>query len=175
MARYQIMEGEEFVGGHLLEWGGLFIHTGIQTSSFKGQLSQDFDDEQVVVSGQTATFSNATAQIDLESSSTSIPIEVSTYIRAAWILTISAGAGFDFVTSESDVDINASGVANTAGNTFIADIAANENESGEGELTNGRAFLAFQLNLPAFRFFVHANQSITSEQLGVNTGVKILW
>lgn len=176
MARYHLIEGKDFVGGNMLSWGGVFVHTGIQRSSFEIDLTQAFDDETVEVSGQDATFGDSSASFTLESTNFAIPVEVSTYIRMAWALTFFGGAGFDIVSGSTDVELNASGsVEGSTGGTYRTDISASDSDSGDADATNFRAFVGGQLNLPFFRVFVHANKGLGNDLLGVNLGAKILW
>ena len=112
MARYQIIDGIDIIPGSLLSWGGVHLHTGFQRSSMKGSFKQSFDDEQIDIgSGQTATLTNSYAKFDLDSSVTTIPVEVSTYLRAGYVLTLFGGAGFDLVSGSTDVSLNSEGTA----------------------------------------------------------------
>lgn len=178
MARYQIMEGKDIFPGYMLQWGGVFLHTGFQRSSFKADLTSSFKDETVEISGgQTATFGNSSATFALDTTTTTIPIEISTYIRTIWALTFSAGAGFDYVMGSTDVDLSASGTAsgNGAASSYAASISASDNASEDADATNFRAFGGLQLNLPFFRIFLNYNKSLENDLVGANAGVKILW
>jgi len=176
MARYQIMEGKDIFPGHMLEWGGVFLHTGLQRSSFKADLTSSFKDQTVTVSGQDATFGNTNATFNLETTTTTIPIEVSTYLRTIWALTFSGGAGFDLVSGTTDVSLSASGsVIGSTGGNFQTDITASESDSGKADATNFRAFGGVQFNLPFFRIYAHVNKGIGNNLVGANVGAKILW
>ncbi|MBD66568.1 MAG: hypothetical protein CME62_15255 [Halobacteriovoraceae bacterium] len=177
MARYQIMDGIDVFPGYMLEWGGVFLHTGIQRSTFKADLSSVFDDQVVDVEGQSATFKNALATFDIETTTTTIPIEVSTYLRTIWALTFYTGAGFDLVSGSTDVSLNADGdvEGGSGGNTFDTTISANESDSGEADATNFRAFGGIQLNIPFVRVYAHINKGLGNDLIGANAGVKILW
>jgi hypothetical protein len=75
MARYRILDGIDFIPGSLLSWGGVFLHTGFQRSSFELDLTQSFNDETINVSGgASANLSNASAKFNLESTTTTIQV-----------------------------------------------------------------------------------------------------
>ena len=145
-ARYQIVDEKDIIPGTLLQWGGVHLHTGFQKSSIKGTITQKFDDQVVDLgSGQTATFGNSSAKFQLESSTFSIPIEVSTFLRAGYVFTFFGGAGLDIVSGSTDVSIGANGTATGTG--YTANISADESDSGEAEATNMRAFGGLQFNI----------------------------
>ena len=178
MARYQILEGVDFVPGNMLSWGGVFLHTGFQRSSVEADVTQSFKDENIDVGGgQTATLGNSSATFSFETTNTTIPIEVATYLRGAWAFTIFGGAGFDLVTGSTDISLAASGTASGqgAGSGFSADIEANESASGDADATNGRAFVGLQFNLPFVRVYTQLNKGLGNDLIGGHAGLKILW
>lgn len=178
MARYQIVDAIDIVPGNLFKWGGVFIHTGIQRSSVEADVTQSFPNEEITTdSGQTATLNNTSANFTFETSNTTIPIEVSTYLRMAWALTLFTGAGFDLVSGSTDVSLNASGTATGNGATsgYSAVITADESASGDADSTNFRAFLGGQLNLPFFRLYAQFNKGLGNDNLGLHFGAKVLW
>ena len=176
MARYQIMEGQDIVPGYMLEWGGVFLHTGFHRQSFEAKITQSFEDEQVEISGgQTATFGDASATFSLETATNTIPVEVSTYLRAAYVFTFFGGAGFDIVSGSTDVDLGASGRIDGDSSTYYADISASESDSGDADATNFRAFGGIQFNLPFVRVTTHFNKGLGNDLFGANVAVKILW
>lgn len=175
MARYQIMDGKEFVPGSILEWGGLFLHTGFQRSSFEASMTTKFDDEVVDLGGGVnGTFGSSSAKFSIETTNTAIPVEISTYLRAAYVFTLFGGAGFDIVSGSTDVDLSAGGKI-TSGTDYEADIAASESDSGKADATNFRAFGGLQFNLPFFRVYFQMNKGLGNDLLGANLGAKILW
>lgn len=175
MARYQIMDPVDIVPGYMFYWGGVSLHTGIESSSFNGKLTKTFDDETVEIgSGQTATITDTLGVFDIESTTTTIPVEVSTSLRTIWALTFYTGAGVDFVTGSTDVSLDASGTAKDGAN-YGATILAEEKGSGDADAMNLRAFAGLQLNLPFVRVYTHFNKGLGNDLLGANLGFKILY
>ena len=175
MARYHLIEGNDIVPGNIVKWGGVFVHTGIQTSSLDATFTSSFEGETIEVSGQSAALNDTSATLAFENSTTSIPFEVSTYLRTVWALTFFGGAGFDLiVNSNTDVSLNASGTA-SQGSDYAATISADESDSADGDTTNLRAFGGIQLNLPFVRFTFHANKGLGNDLVGFNAGLKVLY
>jgi hypothetical protein len=174
MARYRLVDAVDFVPGNILRFGGVFLHTGFQTSTFEADITSTFDDEVVNAGGQTATFTDASATFSLETTTTTIPIEVSAYLRTIWALTFFGGAGFDFVTGSTDVSVVASGSV-VQGANYNASLSANESGSGSADATNFRVLGGMQLNLPFFRVYAHVNKGLGNDLIGANLGAKFLW
>jgi hypothetical protein len=180
MARYQVMEGNDIVPGYMVEWGGLHLHTGIQRNSMGINLAQDLKDENVTddATGATGTFSQGNVTFDMDSTVTSIPVELSSYLRLAYVFTLYGGLGFDYnLTSETDVDLNASGnfSGSGSGTTYSATINANESASGEGAATDFRRFVGIQFNVPFVRIYAQMNQNFGGDLNGFNVGLKMTY
>ncbi len=176
MGRYQIIEGKDIVPGYMLEWGGVFLHTGFQRASWEGNLVGVFDDEQVEVSGQTATFKNSSATFNIETATTTIPVEISTYLRASYVFTFFGGAGFDFVQGSTDVSFDAGGTVEAANpSDYKATISADDSDSGDADATNFRAFAGVQFNIPFVRVYAQLNKGLGNDLVGATVGTKILW
>lgn len=173
MARYQIMEGKDIIPSYLLEWGGIFLHTGFQRSSFEGVITTKFDDETVDLGTENGVFGNSSAKFSIDTTTTTIPIEVSTYLRAAYVFTFFGGAGFDLVSGSTDVELSAGGNITSTG--YDATILASESDSGDADATNFRAFGGIQFNIPFLRVYAQMNKGIGNDLFGANFGVKILW
>ena len=176
-ARYRLIDAVDFVPGNLLQWGGLHLHTGYQRSSMNISISQDLEDQKVESNGATAQFQNGFAKFDIESQTSFIPVEVSTFFRMAYVFTVYTGAGFDYNLGDTELDLTAAGnVAGTGAATgFSADVDASENGSGGPEATNFRAFAGLQFNVPFVRVYAQVNKALGSDLIGANAGIKILW
>lgn len=181
MARYRALDGTDIVPGYMLEWGGLHIHTGIQRNQMGIELNQNLQDETVTddTNNTTATFQNGSINFDLNSTVTSIPFEVSTYLRALYVFTLYGGVGFDYnLSSEADAELSASGDVTGSGTgltAYTADISASESGSGDGMATNYRGFVGLQFNVPFVRVYVQAQQSFAEDLLAVNFGMKVTY
>lgn len=187
MARYHLIEGVDFVPGNMLSWGGVYLHTGIQRSEFSLKLAQSLQGDSVTVDGPSnteldAVIGDTSAEIELESTSLTIPVEISTFIRTAWAFTFFGGAGFDIVSGKTTVDFKmntASITANAqspASGSYSNTVNADSSGDGEADATNFRAFGGFQINLPFVRLLnVQINKGIGNDLIGANVSAKILF
>ena len=176
MLRYRLIDEISFFPGSLLTWGGVHLHTGFHYASFEGTMSDNFEDQTVDSGSATASLSGILAKFDIKSSTMTIPVEVSTYLRAGYVFTLFGGAGFDLVSGSTDVSLDAGGtISGTNGATYSADANANESDSGDADPTNFRAFGGIQINLPVVRLTIQANKGLGNDLFGVATGVKIDW
>jgi len=176
MARYRIVDGIDFVPGYMLQWGGVYLHTGLQRSSWDASVKSIFDDQQVDINGANATFKNANAKFDIDTTTTTIPVEISTYLRAAYVFTLFGGAGFDLVSGSTDVSLKASGTVEAgSASDYAASISASESDSGDADLTNFRAFFGVQFNIPFVRVYAQMNKGIGNDLIGANAGVKFVF
>ena len=172
--RWRFLEGQEYIAGHLVEWGGVQLHTGVQRTSMNLSLRRNLKDQSVTAGGLTGTFGDSLVKFDIESQITSIPFEISTSARLLYILTLYTGVGFDYNIGSTDISLN--GAGNASGPSgYTAAISANEDQTGDADATNFRAFLGAQLNLPVVRLYVHANKGLGNDLLGVNGGIKFNW
>lgn len=175
-ARYRFMEGKDILPGYMLEWGGIHLHTGFQRNKMGIKLTQSFKDQTVTSGAVSGSFNNASAVFDLDSTVTSIPVEVSTYIRALYVFTLYTGAGFDYNIGSADASLTASGKVQAANaSDFSVDISAAESGKGDAKATNFRGFLGMQFNVPFVRLYVHVNKGFGSDLIGANFGAKITY
>lgn len=177
MARYQLVDSIDVIPGYMFQWGGVFLHTGLHRQTMDAKIVQSFTDQQVEVSGQSATFQDANATFNIDSTTLTIPVEVSTHLRTLWALTFFGGAGFDIVSGSTDINLTASGNINggSGGNTYANTINASELNNGDAEATNFRAFGGLQFNLPFVRLTTHFNKGLGNDLMGFNVGAKFLW
>lgn len=177
--RYQIIEGKEFIPGSLLKWGGVFLHTGFQSSTSKITATSEIEDDNIGTDGDAATadITDSTATFEIEADTWSIPIELSTYIRAAYVFTLFGGVGADIVQGSTDVSLDAGGTITGTGASsgYTASVDASESDSGDADVTNMRVFGGVQFNIPLFRLYAQMNSGIGNDLIGLNLGAKILW
>jgi hypothetical protein len=182
MARYRIMDPVDILPGYMVQWGGVMLHTGFQKSKMNMSLVQNLNDETISGSqgafNYTGSFTNASGTFEIDSNTTVIPIEVSTYIRLAYAFTFYGGLGMDIASGESKIGFNGSGTVNVnagAGGNYTGTIAASQVSKGEPESAKMRGFLGVQINAPVVSLYVHANKQLAADVIGVNLGLNIGW
>lgn len=178
MGRYHWIDGVDIVPGKMVRWEGVHIHTGLQYAKMGIDVTTSFDDQTVKQSGSTvATFSSTTATVGIESTTWTIPIEISTAIRLAYAFSFYGGAGFDLVSSNADIDLTAGGRFTGAG-VFAGEngaITTSTDDSGSGDVTNFRAFAGAQINVPLFRVYVHYGRGLGNDTEAVHAGLKFVF
>ena len=167
-------------GNRLFGWDGVRIHTGYQYSStdltFKSVIDEDVNE---TVNGTTITGNlQATPEATIETSTHSIPIEISSGFNFLWVLSFYGGVGTDFNmgTTEGKGNLNATPTAlNTSAGDGSVDVetTADINEKGKVKPMFLRGFAGFQVNLPFTRVYVHANKVFGTEVYSVATGLRL--
>ncbi len=185
MTRYQILEGQDLPSKYLFQWGGLHLHTGFQRSKMNLNYTLNFDDETVTYDSGggislNGTFSNSSGTLDIDSITNNIPIEVSTYARFLYILTLHGGVGMDITSGESNINFNGSGsVSGSAsgggGGSYTNSISANQKSSGSPEIVNLRGFMGLQINAPILSVSVNLNKNFSNDVFGLNVATNFSW
>jgi len=178
MARYRLIEGTAIVPGYMVEWGGVHVHTGFMTSKMKLDSTIIFNDEVFTdtTSGASGSFTDSSASFTIDSSVLVIPVEVSTYIRLAYVFTLYGGLGLDIASGSTDIDFDATGaLTESTTSQFQATMTASESSDGSPEATNFRGFAGLQFNIPFVRLFAQVNKGFGNDTVGAQLGAKILW
>lgn len=176
MARYHLVEESDILPGYLVQWGGVYIHTGLYMSKMKMSVTQDLDDIKETVAPFEVELRNTTASFDIDSNVTSIPIEISTSIRLLYVLTFYTGAGVDFNSGDAEIDVAAQGDGYIVSpETDVLDISANLSGDGDVQSLTYRAFAGVQFNIPFVRVYVHAQKEFATNSLAATLGAKILY
>ncbi len=178
---YKWKEGN---GSRLFGWDGVRLHTGYQYTSAKFGFSTNLNEtiDPVTVGGDTYNGTiTGTPKIGLESSTHSIPLEISSGVNFLYVLSFYGGLGTDINIGSS----KASGASNanptnlncTAGACTVPTIQtqAEANLEGNGKVQPLflRGFAGFQINLPFTRIYVHANNVFGTELYSVATGLRL--
>jgi hypothetical protein len=173
MARYQVMEGYD-LGGSLLKWGGVFVHTGFSYNSFKVAFKKEITETQTS-GGVTASF-DGFATVGADMSAFTIPIEVSTYVDMLYIFTVFGGAGVDINMGSSESIANINGdVAVTGGDSGTGTLDLGSDASPTG--FQGRMFGGLQFNIWLLKLSLSASTNLggDSNQYAFNLGTKVVF
>ena len=185
--RYKWIAPKSALGG-LFQWNGVQVHTGYRFA--KNKLSMKYDlgavdgistDPDGAGPANTVNLgiSGAQTTASIESSSHTIPLEISTAARALYVFTIYGGLGLDYnLKSESEIDVTASGNLTsdqTGGDSVTGNIIANQGADGEGSATNFRSFFGLQTNIWILKLGAQVQKSLSDDTLAVNVGAKIAW
>jgi hypothetical protein len=183
-ARYHLMHEKAFFPAGLLKWGGLFVTTGIERNSMKLEATKTITSEskEVTTSGITATgtFTNGTVKFGAESSSTSIPVEISTNLQYLYVFTTYMGLGFDMNTGESTGIANVTGDVSASISAGGSGTAAGTGEvglskTGEADAAWGRFFIGQQINIPLVKLYVQLDKAMGNGYYSIGTGLRVTW
>lgn len=172
-ARYHLYEGNSILPGGMLKWGGVYVSTGIEKSSLRMVLQEQFADSSTS-GGVTASY-NGTATFGADIDVTSIPIEVSTYVQTLYALTFYGGLGVDFNFGEAKSVANlSSNISVTGGDSGTGTLDLGS--TGEPESVGARGFFGLQIGVPLVKFYVQLNKQFTGDNVaGVGAGLKVIW
>ncbi len=175
-ARYRLHQGKKLMDYNLLRWGGVKLHTGYQYAKMNLLLENNFN-EDVSSSGFSGTF-EALARADVDVTTHSIPIEVSTDLQLLYFLTLYTGVGADIslgrataVSNLSNSDLTISGGGITASGTA----SLNLGDRGKPSLTQLRGFFGAQINILNFKLFAQLDQSFIHDLYGLSFGARFAY
>jgi hypothetical protein len=168
-------------------WGGVKFHAGYEYNStnliFTSKITENVNVSQ---GGGTYTSSiNASPRAEIDVTTHSIPIEVSTSLRFLYIFSLYGGLGMDYnigeATGKGDLNstsapVTCAGVCSPgAGN--VGSIETDANIDGKGEVNPFlfRGFAGLQLNLPYFRIYGQVDKAFGNELIGATAGVRFVY
>ena len=168
-------------GSKLFGWGGVKLHTGYEYNSSKFSFTSTINEQISAESGgQTVSGTiNGKPNAQIEVTTHSVPIEISSSVQFLYILSMYGGFGVDFNFGEA----KGSGSLNADPTTLSSSVGANPvvqaeaNIDGSGKVTPmwGRAFLGLQINLPYTRIFVQADKPVGNEVIGATAGLRFVY
>lgn len=193
MGQYNIVPGTS-AGLGAFKWGGVNISSGLRMASFslKGSVAQTVAMTQniVVASNNVPTTMSApiTVNMNLSSKDFTIPVEASTSVRLAWIMSLMMGTAFDINVGSASGGVTApdptitlthssTGPVTLAGSTTVdaAVDTAFANGSGKPTFINWRGFGGVQFEFGVGGFYVTATKAILASQYGINAGLNLFY
>ncbi len=169
--QHKIIKDKDIIGFKMLHWGGVDLTTGVEVSKLTVDYGKTLA-QTVTISGQSASYSGPLS-VKADIKSTSIPIELSTSLQYLYILSTYVGVGGDLNSGKSSVVASSTGTITVAGTPETGTI--NLGNSGKPDSFDARYFVGQQFNFPIVKVYVHFNQSVVNDTMGVAGGVKIAW
>jgi hypothetical protein len=162
--QYRLVEPQvdQGVEATLLRWSGIDITTGIEYTKWSFGAKNDIIQNYNIDNGNgttTALTSDSVGKFDLASKAATIPIEVTTGLRIALLVSLYAGVGYDLSAGKSTVDGDLTGTLTTADKTNVGTVKITEtgsNTSSPGQL---RGLAGVQVNLWKLKVYAQANVS----------------
>lgn len=173
----------------IFQWGGFDLTSGIEFSRLSVSLDSDglFEELPVIGDEVAGTIQEAVIGLDsrgrfeLSSNALMVPIEASTNVRIAYVLTAFAGAGLDLTAGNSDLDVQLTGNMSTENPTNPSEEldlgTADIQVRGESSPSKGsmRFFGGLQLNLWRAKLFFQLNARPQPAAVGMTFGGRIAW
>ncbi len=180
---YQFYDSKNLDGLGLVRWGGITVQTGFEVMKLKLTMKKTVSQNQEVTAPGPTTVNikfSGDAFIDVETSSFSIPIEISTNIRLLYALTMYGGFGLDINSGKST---GSAGMQNTSSQVVVGGTPANNpidislgiGQEGKSETFFARSFAGLQFNIAIVKVFMHVQKSLNAGVWGANLGLNIAW
>jgi len=163
-AQYRIISPQVDKGAAVIaRWLGLDLTAGVEYTRWKLGATNIKNTYQLAGDGgQSATVNvDSTGNFDLATNAVTVPVELTTGVRLAYIASLYIGAGFDFTVGKSEVTGNLNGDILSEGGDNIGTVALTANGSSSGSPAAGRILAGAQLNLWKLKVFVQGNVSQT--------------
>ncbi|MBA3818347.1 MAG: hypothetical protein H0X17_05605 [Deltaproteobacteria bacterium] len=175
--QYRVMTPTDSDGpGTALRWLGLSVTSGIELTRWNlGSASESLaTDFEVRGEGGTANLDyDAMGRFDLSSTAITIPIEATTGVRLALLLSVYGGVGVDLTLGQSAVAANLAGQLRTGDGRDIGTVTIDADGSRSGSPVAIRLLAGIQVNLWKVKVFVQANASATPAA-SVGLGVRFV-
>jgi len=164
-AQYRLIspQADKGAAAVVARWLGLDITAGIEYTRWKLGATNIKNTYQLAGDGgQTSTVSvDSTGNFDLTTNAVTVPVEITTGVRLAYIASLYIGAGFDFTVGKSEVAGNLSGDILTDAGETIGNVTLAATGSNSASPAAGRILAGAQLNLWKLKIFVQGNVSQT--------------
>jgi hypothetical protein len=156
-----------------LRWGGVDITGGIELTRWTLGIDDDISTDFGVTgtSGSANLTLDSTGTFDLRASTVSIPVEVSTSIRIALLLSVYIGAAVDITAGTGKLDTNLDGTLTTSDNRDVGTATITGGGQEDASPLAGRILAGAQLNLWKLRLYLQLNGS-TTPAANVGFGVR---
>jgi len=173
----------------IVQWGGFDLTTGLEFTRLTVGFDSDGLFEELPVIGQEVAGAvresvvglDSRGLFSLSSNALTIPIEASTNLRVAYVLTFFGGLGFDLQVGNSDLDVELSGnmsAENPMNPAETVDLGtADIQVHGESSPSKAamRLFAGVQANLWRARLFLQANVRPDPAAVGLTFGGRVAW
>ena len=174
-AQYRLVQPQQAAGvtTDVLRWTGVDITSGLEFTRWTLGVKDDIQTEFGVsgASGGANLVLDSTGTFDLSSTAMTVPVEVSTGIRIALLVSMYVGAGIDFTASSGALTTNLSGNLLTEDMRNIGTTTITGSGNNTGSPVAARVLAGVQLNLWKLRAYVQLNASATPAA-SVGAGIR---
>lgn len=164
-AQYRLIQPQQDAGvtTQALRWIGLDLTSGLEFTRWSLGVDRDITTDFSVdgTNGSEALTLQSTGTFDLSSTALTLPVEVTTGIRIALLVSVYVGAGVDFTASSGSLTTNLTGTLLTSDQKNIGTTTLTGGGSNSGSPVAERVLAGAQLNLWKLKVYVQLNASAT--------------
>lgn len=148
---------DEGVEAAILRWTGIDVTTGVEYTRWAFG-ANDTITNNYTVSGQALEV-DSTGTFDFKSNALTVPIELTTGFRVLELISLYAGAGFDFTEGKAYLDASLSGPIKAPDGSNIGTVTIAATGSNTASPGNFYGLAGVQLNLWSLKIFSQVNLS----------------
>lgn len=169
--QYKMIPAREIALG-IFRWGGIDFTTGFERASTELRFIENIS-ESIVDGGTGATASfNGLVTVGAEVTTYNIPLELSSSIRLAHVLSLFGGLGMDVSFGEAKSIANLTGdVTVSGGGTGEANLDLGTESSPSTFATRG--FVGAQVSITAIKVFALVNRGFGNDRVGLTVGARL--
>jgi hypothetical protein len=147
----------------LLRWGGIDLTGGLEFTRWSLGIEDTIETDFTVEgsSGSAGIVLASTGRFDLTSTAMTIPVELTTSIRIALLLSIYVGGGIDLTAGTGKLDANLTGTMHTTDNRDIGTTTITGGGENSASPLAARILAGAQLNLWKLKVYAQVNGSAT--------------
>lgn len=171
--RYRVLGGYDLVRWKMLRFEPVYLTFGYEFNKLKGRFTDEINVEETN-SGIEGRFTG-TGVIELDVTTHSFPLSISSGMTFLYILTVYGGLGIDISqgTAQGSGDLQNSSLTITqGGSTATGTATLNLGEKNNPTFLLSRAFVGAQINLWNFKVFVQGQKTFDRNLYGAQAGLK---
>lgn len=163
--QYRIVhpQADEGVTTKALRWTGIDVTTGLEITRWslgvEDQITTDFAVDGT--NGSASLVLDSMGRFDLTSTAATVPVEVSTGVRIALLLSVYLGAAFDLSGGSARLDANLSGTLRTSDDRGVGTTTIVGRGDNTASPAAARVLAGVQLNLWKLKVYGQVNGSAT--------------
>jgi hypothetical protein len=173
-AQYRLIQPQEpSVATDVLRWTGLDITSGLELTRWSLGMEDSITTDFVVdgSAGSAMMVLDSTGTFDVQSTAMTLPVELTTGIRIAMLVSMYVGAAVDFTASSGSLSANLTGNLMRDDGSSVGTTKITGGGDSSGSPVAARILAGVQLNLWKLKVYVQVNGSATPAA-SVGAGIR---
>lgn len=175
-ARYQLWEGKEVLPWNMFNLMPVYVTFGYDHNKLTAKYTDVFNISKLQ-SSYSATF-NATGVIDVDVTTVSLPLEISSGLQIGYLLTLYGGLGMDlnFGEGQGNASLTNSAVTLSDGtNTATGTASLSLGDNGDPKNFFSRYFAGVQFNLWRLKVYAQAEKTFGRNLYNAQAGIRMIF